>query len=254
MPLGYLIEQKRCGRRFTETIHEQDPKAIEEWIKILNGNSTGSTLTHNTISHPEAVQDIGDQFDARTQPTSHDTGSGSSIQGQSAQEPSRNNGTGPESKHHCSLGCHNPKAENSQVSTVHRGFALLCFKVGKNKILLKQINQTEIHNDKDMFEQFRSEYKRKRWRYWIRLVNLEKIEFKKVGRCHVHRTLVRTNTSSSASAMQPRMKMETPLVQLRLRTVRITAGLLAECQQDVMNYAPMNLTDVESTTLHHHRL
>jgi len=116
------------------------------------------------------------------------------------------------------------------------------------------MNQTEIRDDKDMFEQFRSEYKSKRWRYWIRLMNLEKIEFKKVGRCYVHRTLVRTNASSSASAMQLKMKMETTLVQLTLRTARITTGLLVECQQDAMNNAPVNLMDAESTILHHHRL
>ena len=54
--------------------------------------------------------------------------------------------------------------------------------------------------------------------------------------------------------MQLKMKMGTPPVQLKLRTARITTGLLAECQQDAMNNAPVNLMDAGSTILHHHRL
>jgi len=254
VPPKYLIEQQRCGRRFTETVREQDPKAIEELIRILSGNSTGSTPTHNAISHTEAPQDTKDQPEQGTLPSSNDTRSGSSSQRQGAQGPSRNNGTETQSNHHCTSGCQNPKGENSQGSNGHRGFALLCFKVRKNKILLKQINQKEIHDDKDMFEQFRLEYKKKRWRYWIRLMKLEKIEFKKVSRCPVNGTLVRTNSFSSASATQLKMRVEIPLTQLGLKTTRNSPGLIAECQQDVMINAPMNPMDAESTISHHHRL
>jgi hypothetical protein len=178
-----------------ETISDQDPSVVEKWIQLLSGNYNGikdSTEIYNSTTkrdgaHQTQPQDVEDQPEGQNQPFSNDPGPSSSNQQKEIQTISRkiipqDPGKEITSKNPCKPECSDEGRELNQISDSHQGFILLGFKIGKNKVLLEHSNQQKVLYDKDMFEQLRSEYRKKRWRYWIRLMNLDKIEFKKVSR------------------------------------------------------------------------
>jgi hypothetical protein len=160
-------------------VPEQDPKMIEEYIQILSGTYTCSTPAQKEAPHAVAPGDAEDRPDTQSLSISK-SGAPSFTQDQDTQRIFSSNSSQLSSKSHCNPSCGTLGVEASDASEGHRGFSLLCFKVGKNRVLLEQKDQKDVHNDKVMFEQFRSEYRKKRWRYWIRLMKLGKIKFAQV--------------------------------------------------------------------------
>lgn len=166
---------KRCGRRFTETVREIDTGAVNAWIQSTKHAQSDGTKSTPTYEERSEANGSGQGLGEQSQSGQFRRQVGRINQGEDDENQSRD---------HCRGGCNFSNADTIRSQNQGGRFALLCFKTGKHTILLEQSEMSKdagVSSDRDMFCRLRSEYQKKRWQYWIRLIQLSHMEFQQVS-------------------------------------------------------------------------
>lgn len=156
------------------------PTSLEE--QSLGASSSSQMFKRSTSSSSQRVEQQPGRLDQHAEESTQsrqteqqeEVGGSDRKEKKRAQSPSLT----------CSrTGCKAERRDNDQTPSRDSRYALLCFRVGKHAILLEQSDMSKdagISSDQEMFRELYSQYKKKRWRYWIRLTQLKQIEFKQV--------------------------------------------------------------------------